>query len=675
MLKNNKISRWLSVFLILVMVLASIPVREVRAAEDDQDVFVITSFEKQDEWKLEKNTFAAGTKTEDMKFPTEWKVTGYHQEDPEKITEEKLLEKLTWEGTLIQQEQSAEKELYSEKALAGEYLFHLVLPQNMKTEDGVAVPSQKIVITEESTKPEEPKEEEPKPEEPKVEEPKPEEPKVEEPKPEEPKVEEPKVEEPKPEEPKVEEPQPEVPKTDPAPQEETIIWQLKARIEELTRGDQRILLGKRYRIAYEVTGKDVDPQNPPKVTYEVIEGKDVMQVDADGIAEPQSAGNFKIRVSCKTPENVVCDPVVLEGVVKAQDTDSTIHWFRIGKWEGKITENPNGSEIVVEVPYGTDVTKLIPDFEIGEYAAVDKEMLTEQDFTNPVLYTVTSEDGKNVTTYTVRVQAVCTHQWQPASCTKPETCQICGNTRGEAKGHSWKEATCTEPKTCTVCKVTEGSPLGHKWKEATCTEPETCTVCKAERGTPLGHSWGEWKLVKKPTTKEGGLEERICSRCQGKETREIPRLNIIGKAENNYVTGIKEKGVYGLDEVITIQAYGDGMKNEKPIANDVRYLPTGWQISSYTGWDKEPYQASFRIKTAGNYQLQVHFQKQVFDGEKWVNQKETDVKKVNFSISANKVVPVKTGDESPIFMLSVMILLSATAMAAGMGWRLRRKSR
>ena len=200
-------------------------------------------------------------------------------------------------------------------------------------------------------------------------------------------------------------------------------------------------------------------------------------------------------------------------------------------------------------------------------------------------------------------------------------------------------------------------------------------MCKVTEGSPLGHSWGEWKLVKKPTTKEGGLEERICSRCQEKETREVPRLNIIGKAENNYITGIKEKGVYGLDEVITIQAYGDGMKNEKPIANDVRYLPTGWQISTYTGWDKEPYQASFRIKTAGNYQLQVHFQKQVFDGEKWVNQKETDVKKVNFTISTNKVVPVKTGDESPILMLAVLVLLSATAMAIGMGWRLRRKIR
>ena len=51
MLKNNKVSRWLSVFLTLVMVLALMPVKEVRAAEVEQDVFVITSFEKQDEWK------------------------------------------------------------------------------------------------------------------------------------------------------------------------------------------------------------------------------------------------------------------------------------------------------------------------------------------------------------------------------------------------------------------------------------------------------------------------------------------------------------------------------------------------------------------------------------------------------------------------------------------------
>ena len=689
MLKNNKISRLLSLILVFIMVLASVPAKEVRAAENGQDIFVITSFEQWDEWKMEKTSYPQGTKIEDMKFPAEWKVKGFYQTDTTGAIVEKVLEKLVWEGTLMEtgdgREETEEKEkaIYSEKSLAGEYVFRIVLPENVKVAEEVVIPSQKISIVEEpkaeEPKAEEPKVEEPKAEEPKVEgpkaeEPKPEEPKVEEPKVEEPKVEEPKVEEPKAEEPKVEEPKPEEPKEEPKAAER--VWRIEAKILEVTRGDQRILLGKRYQIYYEIYEGDKILERKPSVTYEVTEGLDVLEIKDENMVNPLKPGSFKIKVSClKTPPDVTCAPIYLEGNVVPQNTDATIHWFRIGEWEGKIAEDSKGSTIVVDVPYGTDVTKLVPEFEIDEYATVNKEMLTEQDFTNPVIYTVTSEDGKNVNVYTVKVNVVCTHKWLTATCTTPETCEICKAVRGEALGHKWKEATCTEPKTCTVCKVTEGEALGHKWKEATCTEPETCTVCKITRGTALGHSWGDWKVVKKPTVKEGGLEERICSRCQSKETREIPRLNIIGKAENNYIAGIKNKGVYGIREVINIQAYGDGMNNEKPIANDIRYLPTGWKVTSYTAWDKAPYKVSFQIETEGNYQLEVYFQKQIYDGEKWVNQKETDVRTVKFSISADKIVPVKTGDENPIGILAVLLLLSATAMAVTIGWKLRRKVR
>lgn len=670
MLKNNKISRLLSLILVFIMVLASVPAKEVRAAENGQDVFVITSFEKWDEWKMEKTSYLPGTKTEDMEFPTEWKVKGFYQTDTTETIVEQLLKNLVWEGTLLEEKDTGEetqekkKTIYSEKSAAGEYVFRIVLPKNVKVAEEVVVPFQKIRIAQE------PMVEEPKAEEPKAEEPKVEEPKAEEPKAEEPKVEEPKAEESKVEEPKVEEPKAEEPKA------AKKVWRIEARILELTRGDQRILLGKWYQIYHEIYEGDklVDPQ--PLVDYKVTEGQDVLEIKDNNIVNPLKQGSFKIEVSSlNLPSDVTCDPIYLEGNVVPQNTDATIHWFRIGEWEGKIEGDSKGSTIVVEVPYGTDVTKLVPEFEIDEYATVDKEMLTEQDFTNPVIYTVTSEDGKNVNVYTVKVNVVCTHKWLAATCTTPETCEICKAVRGEALGHKWKEATCTEPKTCTVCKVTEGEALGHKWKEATCTEPETCTVCKITRGTALGHSWGDWKVVKKPTVKEGGLEERICSRCQSKETREIPRLNIIGKAENNYIAGIKNKGVYGIREVINIQAYGDGMNNEKPIANDVRYLPTGWKVTSYTAWDKVPYKVSFQIETEGNYQLEVYFQKQIYDGEKWVNQKETDVRTVKFSISADKIVPVKTGDENPIGILAVLLLLSATAMAVTTGWKLRRKVR
>lgn len=647
MLKNNKISRLLSLILVFIMVLASVSAKEVRAAENGQDIFVITSFEQWDEWKMEKTSYPQGTKIEDMKFPAEWKVKGFYQTDTTGAIVEKVLEKLVWEGTLMETEdgrEEKEKAIYSEKSLAGEYVFRIVLPENVKVAEEVVIPSQKISIVEE------PKAEEPKVEEPKVEEPKAEEPKVEEPKPEEPKAEEPKAAE--------------------------KVWRIEAKILEVTRGDQRILLGKWYQIYYEIYEGDKILETKPSVTYEVTEGLDVLEIKDENMVNPLKPGSFKIKVSCpNSPPDVTCDPIYLEGNVVPQNTDATIHWFKIGEWEGKIEGDSKGSTIVVDVPYGTDVTKLVPEFEIDEYATVDKEMLTEQDFTNPVIYTVTSEDGKNVNVYTVKVNVVCTHKWLAATCTTPETCEICKAVRGEALGHKWKEATYTEPKTCTVCKVTEGEALGHKWKEATCTEPETCTVCKITRGTALGHSWGDWKVVKKPTVKEGGLEERICSRCQSKETREIPRLNIIGKAENNYIAGIKNKGVYGIREVINIQAYGDGMNNKKPIANDVRYLPTGWKVTSYTAWDKAPYKVSFQIETEGNYQLEVYFQKQIYDGEKWVNQKETDVRTVKFSISADKIVPVKTGDENPIGILAVLLLLSATAMAVTTGWKLRRKVR
>ena len=75
------------------------------------------------------------------------------------------------------------------------------------------------------------------------------------------------------------------------------------------------------------------------------------------------------------------------------------------------------------------------------------------------------------------------HSWRPASCEEPETCSICGKTRGEALGHNW------QPETCSVCGETRGSAPGHNWVEATCTEPKTCLVCGATEGAALDHDW------------------------------------------------------------------------------------------------------------------------------------------------------------------------------------------
>ena len=83
----------------------------------------------------------------------------------------------------------------------------------------------------------------------------------------------------------------------------------------------------------------------------------------------------------------------------------------------------------------------------------------------------------------------CEHQWKDATCDKPVTCELCGETAGNSLGHSWKDATCVDAKSCPMCGAIEGEAIGHSWKDATCTETKTCSVCGATEGEALGHSW------------------------------------------------------------------------------------------------------------------------------------------------------------------------------------------
>ncbi len=83
----------------------------------------------------------------------------------------------------------------------------------------------------------------------------------------------------------------------------------------------------------------------------------------------------------------------------------------------------------------------------------------------------------------------CKHEWNPASCTAPQTCSACQITEGEALGHAWADASCEAPKTCSACKVTEGEALGHTWVEATCLAPKTCSVCQKTEASVGHHEW------------------------------------------------------------------------------------------------------------------------------------------------------------------------------------------
>ena len=88
------------------------------------------------------------------------------------------------------------------------------------------------------------------------------------------------------------------------------------------------------------------------------------------------------------------------------------------------------------------------------------------------------------------------HEWEPATCTEPKKCSICGATSGEALGHNWRPANCVSEKICLTCGKKEGTPVGHQWVDATYSSPKHCTVCNLTNGNVkgyLGFIGGTWE--------------------------------------------------------------------------------------------------------------------------------------------------------------------------------------
>ena len=81
------------------------------------------------------------------------------------------------------------------------------------------------------------------------------------------------------------------------------------------------------------------------------------------------------------------------------DSDADITKFVVADVEATISD----TAITAEVPNGTDVTKLKPTITISKDATVSPASGTETDFTDPVSYVVTAEDGTTKKTYTATI--------------------------------------------------------------------------------------------------------------------------------------------------------------------------------------------------------------------------------------------------------------------------------
>jgi hypothetical protein len=75
------------------------------------------------------------------------------------------------------------------------------------------------------------------------------------------------------------------------------------------------------------------------------------------------------------------------------NTEADILSFSVPEQEGDTVIDPTTCIVIFYVPYGTDVTALVPDIEVSDKATIEPGSGEEQDFTDSVYYVVTAEDG------------------------------------------------------------------------------------------------------------------------------------------------------------------------------------------------------------------------------------------------------------------------------------------
>ena len=114
---------------------------------------------------------------------------------------------------------------------------------------------------------------------------------------------------------------------------------------------------------------------------------------------------YKKILNLKNLVVVVCIAAIATFVsCKKESSDKQIIAFGFTSPSAEGVVNEMAKTITVEVPVGTDVTKLAPAITISEEATVSPASGEVMNFTNPVTYTVTAEDGSTAS-YKVTVVA------------------------------------------------------------------------------------------------------------------------------------------------------------------------------------------------------------------------------------------------------------------------------
>ena len=588
--------------------------------------------------KLEKGSFARGTKVKDMKLPDKLSARGYKEKDSKKAEDIKIKD-VTW------------KTDYKEDSTAGKYTFTAQITDDYKLAKDVVLPKLTIEITEAQTKTTE---------------------KQPETKAAETKQPETKAAEAKKPETKTTEKTPEVKK----PETKVTEKEIEVRKPETKATEKKL----------ETKISEKQPE-----TKANAKAKDAKSTESEKESETKQS---------ETKESETKQSETKESETKESETENTnlkITAFEVK--DAKVTIDEEKQTITVLMQKSdTDLKKLAPKITVPAGVTVDPASEKEVDFSAsdkiPVIYKLsrTAEDGKTVTREYKVTATICKHDWKEATCTEAAICKLCGVTGEAALGHDWKEATCTEAAICKRCGIKGSAALGHDWTKATCKVKSTCKRCKITRGKLAAHTWSKWKVTAEATHEKKGKKERKCGICKKKETKTLPKINLIGEADNNKIEGLTNGGNYATGANITFKAVGDRMDNKAPIEGDVRYLPVSWICGTGKGDLNETnaYARTLQFTTAGTYTLNVTYERQLYKDGKWIAKGDADVQTVQLNVTGNTItnstnkgasgsnsnvrVAAVTGDNSPIVLLSIVLAASLAALIALFVSGIRRKN-
>lgn len=150
------------------------------------------------------------------------------------------------------------------------------------------------------------------------------------------------------------------------------------------------------------------------VDIEVLFGTDItdlvptIEISEGALIMPESgvAQNFTDPVVYTVTGSdymTIKDWIVTVTVNPTASSDAEILTFEIADMDS-VEINSTDTTITVYMPYGTDASALTPTFTISAGASVDIPSGTVQDFTNPVVYTVTAQNTTNIMEWEVTVQ-------------------------------------------------------------------------------------------------------------------------------------------------------------------------------------------------------------------------------------------------------------------------------